>query len=378
MVTINHGDLFTSNESPVFVSNRLMHAIEERNPIYLGVLFSLLIHCILFVLFYNMRPPKPFIKSVPTLVEIVPFAGLDRPVKTNNSLQKDMPKQIVSPPDQSKSDMSKQETALLSDKNSSADREQIKRGDGQGAGIPLPATKGERVSLEKQSANLTITAKTVSKATEPEVGIPSENIGESGSKTALKLKLDDKTLLSRFEMPRKTDSLKRNPLEAQPFSRPAGSGAQFVGTFGSPDYLPHLPDGDITLLNTKADKFAVFVRRVATQIFAQVKSTGFQVLRGSEIQNIKGFVTTHARMSSKGELIDITLEQSSGSIRFDEVLVDAIKVGLRDHNPPLDAMTSDGTIHFVFKSNAWARVESDPRSGGRLERKWLLLATGLD
>ena len=53
-----------------------------------------------------------------------------------------------------------------------------------------------------------------------------------------------------------------------------GTGAKFFGNSGSTDYLPNLPDGDITLLNTKADHFAVFVRRVAARVFAALRSSG--------------------------------------------------------------------------------------------------------
>src|SRR5690606_20546577 len=67
------------------------------------------------------------------------------------------------------------------------------------------------------------------------------------------------------------------------FSRPAGSGARFIGASGAPDHLPSLPDGDITLLNTKANQFAVFVRRVATQVFGELRLTGWESLLASDI-----------------------------------------------------------------------------------------------
>ena len=39
------------------------------------------------------------------------------------------------------------------------------------------------------------------------------------------------------------------------------------GPRGSADYLPNVRQGDITLLNTKADRFAPFVRRVGMRVF---------------------------------------------------------------------------------------------------------------
>ncbi|RMG43853.1 MAG: energy transducer TonB, partial [Candidatus Dadabacteria bacterium] len=162
------------------------------------------------------------------------------------------------------------------------------------------------------------------------------------------------------------------------FSRPSGSGARFLGLSGSPDYLPSLPDGDLTLLNTKASRFAVFVRRVATQVFSELRQSGWERLSAGDIMSMQGFSTVRAVISKDGKLLRIEPLESSGSSRFDSVLFEAAKRGAADPHPPAAAAASDGNIHFIFKARSWVRIYSDPRTGARNERRWLLLATGLE
>ena len=164
----------------------------------------------------------------------------------------------------------------------------------------------------------------------------------------------------------------------RPFSRPTGSGARFLGVRGTPDYLPHLPDGDMTLLNEKADRFAVFVRRVATQVFGQIRSTGWAVLRARDIRDISGYATIIAVLSPEGDLIKTMLRSSSGSAKFDAALKQAVQVGARDPHPPPDAAAEDGNFYFIFKAKSWVKLSGNARGRGASERRWLMLATGLE
>jgi outer membrane biosynthesis protein TonB len=198
------------------------------------------------------------------------------------------------------------------------------------------------------------------------------------------LKLDEETLAEKFN---KADSQPRLPQERvgevnlasyKAFSRPRGSGAAFLGSAGTSDLLPNLPDGDITLLNTKASKFAVFVRRVASQVFSQLRRSGWETLRASDVNSMRGFSTVTAVLNLKGELEQIILTERSGSEKFDTVLSQAVKTGAVDRNPPPEAVASDGKIRFIFKARSWAQAGSDPRTGAPYERRWLLLQTGLE
>jgi TonB family protein len=152
---------------------------------------------------------------------------------------------------------------------------------------------------------------------------------------------------------------------------PSGLGA--LGRGGVPDYLPDIPDGEITLLNAKADRHAVFVRRVALQVFGALRKLNWAEVAHSEARRLRGFVTVHATMSGEGKLLDATIEQTSGTSVFDRVVLEAASRGSWDQNPPGGARGADGNIHFIFKSRTWARLGGD----GQREQRWLLLATGL-
>ncbi len=158
----------------------------------------------------------------------------------------------------------------------------------------------------------------------------------------------------------------------QPFRRNTSSGI-FSDRAGIPDYLPSIPDGDITLLNAKADRHAIFVRRVALQVFGALRRMSWAEIPFKEINTMTGFVTVEAIMNNQGHLIRIKLEQSSGVHDFDNVLSQAVREGAWDQNPPVKAGAEDGNIHFIFQSRTWARQRGDAIR----EQRWLLLGTGL-
>ena len=196
------------------------------------------------------------------------------------------------------------------------------------------------------------------------------------------LMLDESTVLQKFAANQKPPQVSResaplDPAMYEPFSRPPGTGAKLLGTSGVNDFLPDLPDGDITLLNTKANKFATFVRRIATQVFSQMRAGGIEAMSGPEITRVGNFAVVRARLSKTGELLGVSLEGPSGSSRFDDILLKSARAGSRDPNPPPDAAASDGSIHFVFQSRIWGEMSTD-RGGMPFRRVWLLLATGLD
>jgi hypothetical protein len=178
---------------------------------------------------------------------------------------------------------------------------------------------------------------------------------------------------SKFgELPAPADEKRPAP---RPFSRPPGSGAAIIGMRGNPDYLPNLPDGDLTLLNEKADQYAVFVIRVATQVFGQLRSSGWEQLQYGDIANISDYNTIEAILSPRGELLRVLIHAGSGSARFDRIVEASVTRGARDPNPPPGAAAPDGNVHFIFKAKSWSEVG---HQGRMYERRWLTLATGLE
>ena len=332
----------------------------------LAVIVSLLVHAVLFFLMHQSALQPARINQEIIEVSIVPEQALRRLEKQQIVTAPKPEPELQAPP---------QETNRLSDEDVSVVKEQIKRGSplsapSSAAQKPQPAQPQKpAVPNEQQQKPLQ------KEAPQPQKAGPKKDISLSD------LTLDSKSLLSNFSQTspqRKVAPSKQMlPSNYQAFSRPLGSGAQFMSDAGSADYLPNLPDGDLTLLNAKANQFAVFVRRVAIQVFSQIRSLGWENLSRSDINAISDFTTVIATMSDKGELLKVTLDDSSSSSRFDSIIMSAARAGTKDPNPPAAARASDGTIKFIFKAKSWSEIGAG-RSGIPTERRWLLLSTGLE
>lgn len=350
-----------------------------------GVVLSLIIHFLLFMLL-NIPAPKPVSPSV-YKVNVIPADMLFRKPDPRSLAKVD--NQIVSPPDQAPDETKSVNTNLESEKNFSTEKEQIRRGIAPDAGPRLSRDNKSVPSappLSKDNKSLNST-KDGSKVTSQDLADKPKTLAKQQEKP-LKLKLAEDTLLKRYAQEEmdvnrasreKLEELSRNPKgTTEAFSRPQGSGARFLGLSGIPDYLPHLPDGDITLLNAKANRFAVFVRRVALQVFSKLRQVGWESLTARDIRAISGFSTVKVVLSPRGEILSLKVFESGGSRRFDEVVAEAARIGARDPHPPAQAALSDGNIHLVFKARSWSRFGASGRNGAVSERRWLFLATGLE
>jgi len=317
---------------------------ERSDPIFtsytvIGILLSVILHVLTLPILFSASKPSINEEFIAT-VSFVP------PPRVEREIAPEPKRQIVTPPEASEPVKETKPTKYLSEKDTFTAKEQIRRGDNGGA---------------------------VGRSQQKTVMQPKPETKPQSPPKEVSLKLDQGTLLSKF-------ASKKEPVKntsSEPFSRPSGSGAQFIGLGGSSDFLPNLPDGDITLLNAKADKFAVFVRRVATQVFAAMRANGLELLSIPDLQSAREMNTVRAVLSPSGDLIKVTIESESGSSRFDEVLLGAVKKGAKDKNPPKDAAGPDGNYYFVFKSQSWARNEVS-KTGAHFRRMWLLLATGLE
>ena len=292
----------------------------------------------------------------PVFVKIISVPSLQR---TEN--------QIVTPPD-SINNVPPAESRLLSERDSSALQEQIRRGDGPDAGRRL----GDGGSSSANSVNRS----TVRQAP------PAR--GERVADRVLDLSADPDLLEklgappSGTTQPNNLKALTLPPPAPEPFSRPIGAEARFFGMRGSIDFLPDLRDGDITLLNAKADKFAVFVRRVATQVFNSLRVEGWKDVPASGIREIENDAVILATLSPQGQFISAELVVSSGSLVFDRLLQRSVTESAYDPHPPAEASGPDGNFHFIFSARSWVRLVGDPRSSQLSEQRWLLLRTGLD
>ncbi|MCB0333223.1 MAG: energy transducer TonB, partial [Bdellovibrionales bacterium] len=290
------------------------------------------------------------------------------PRKTKPSLS--LPPQIVSEPESKVSQNPPEHTRFLAEHNRTTEKEQIKRG------LPDAGPSVGTTQQQPPQQDATITPQKASTKNNP----------SNTPQKLTHLRLGEDELSEKFGSttekptpPPLSSTSQITPLSGyRAFSRPLGSGARFLGNPGSADHLPNLPDGDITLLNAKAARFAVFVRRVATQVFSKLRSTGWSSLRDEDIHGINDFSTVRAILSPQGDILRVELLTPSGSRSFDRVVSEAVTSGAHDPHPPQGAQADDGTIRFVFKARSWSRMGPSLGGAGIAEHRWLLLATGLE
>ena len=310
----------------------------EGKPVLYAVLVSLLIHS--FLIFgLHLDPPQR--GAAPIVVSLV--TPEEKPAPQLEKLALDKAKQQIVSHTEARETETPPETRLLSEKNAVTEKEQIKRG--FPSSTPAPSEPVLRLSDALMQQSL-LGKRRSDTAT-----------ADSDSEQSVKKQLSNKGHIAQLDSYR-------------PFSRNSFFNQ---GPVGDPDYLSRIPDGDITLLNTKAERFAVFVRRVAWQVFGALRKHNWADVPRSEVRRVRDFVTIQAILSKNGELRMVKLLDSSGSFVFDKAVLAAVKEGAWDQNPPAGAEATDGTFQFVFKSKAWTQ-------GGKadfMEERWMLLSTGL-
>ncbi len=316
--------------------------------LFLGLLLSLGLHICLFSI-GNLKKIDLIPESKPLEIKIDLNSKKEElvPIKTN---------QIVTPSD-IKTNIEPVETNLRSDVDTSFEKQTIKKGQNP----PGPAKQ----EIKKE----------VKKIAQPEKKIIERN------QTNKKLDVNN-LLLNQSELINEENQLAKNKeVEAKKTEESRnkdliskfGSAGSFSGNGGSSDYLPDVLEGDLTLLNAKADRFSVFVRRVALKVFDALKSSNWsddpQLSRGIQTDQI----TIIAVLDQKGKFISAQINESSGLKIFDGSVLAAVRKGAWDQNPPPQAKSSDGTIRFIFQSKAWVRGGGTGRA-----RQWILLGTGLE
>ena len=262
--------------------------------------------------------------------------------------------QIVAPPD-GPSALPK-DPKYLSEKDSRAEEEMIKRGE-PAPPAPPPgerARAGEELSpgeskktlapeRSKQPTDLAgRTGRTEDRPTSPQAsdlpGLaslfakPSELIDDPRLGRG-----QDEREAARDEGARDLASLGRPNLWADPGER------------GTPDYLPDVRQGSFTLLNTKADLFAPFVRRVGLRVFQTFSMDFKRQIFAGQVPAGQEKIEVEAVMSRDGRRLDITLKRRDGNLATDRVLLSSLSDQVFfDENPPPKAVAEDGRIHFVF------------------------------
>jgi hypothetical protein len=354
---------------------------------------SVLAHLLLALLFVvtSLHAPQP--ASTPFQVELMQPEEAARAKAQARSQQAQpapaqpekpvpMPKtQIVSPSDSPVETPDK--AHLLSDRDSRAVEEMIKRGEpappakpptskpdnAKQAATDQPATKARGDAHGTERATALAKADSQSRAptakTAPAVGLsdlfvppselardPSVAKGASGD--------SDKTAEGGK---RDLASVPRPDLWADP------------GPRGSPDYLPNVRQGDITLLNAKADRFAPFVRRVGLRVFQSFSMEFKQEIYAGTVPEGRDNVEIEAVMTRDGKRVDVFLRQHNGNLSSDRTLLGTLTDQIFfDENPPAEAVAADGRIHFIFALDAQVFYSGGGRrgGGGRAGAQWVM------
>ena len=248
-------------------------------------------------------------------------------------------------------------TRLLSDENNSVLEESIKRGElvEEQEAIDKNINKGVTKQNKIQAP---------AKPTDPKIN---KDLNMSKDTETLDLEKDFLKLTEQKKYEQETTTNLANAL---------AGGSSINRQSGTPDLIPSIRDGEITLLNTKASKYAVFVRRVATQVFNNLKSESWSSLTYNEISKIKNTAVIEAILDNNGKLKKISLKEDSNSIFFNNALEKSVNKGANDPHPPASALTANNEFIFIFQAKILSQLGTSP-NGVPSERRWLILRVGL-
>jgi hypothetical protein len=292
-------------------------------------------------------PPKPVEMAKAPEPPPKPAPEQEKPPEQKIPLPE---QQIVSPPDGGV-EKPPEQTRLLSDRDTTVEKEMIHHGE------PAPPEKGP--AEEKEAA--------------PKRGGQPKPAPEKRRREPLQvasLPRLEQLLPSAMEIA--ADELKRDlesgKAEAQAEARHRSSADvpfPAADVFGTLDFLPDVQSGQITLLNTKADLFAPFVRRVALRVFQNLLIALRRELARLG-QSAEEIVTIEAIMSPKGDMVGMEVTQHSPSLSLgtDRLLQQSCRQGFFDRNPPPGAESADGNIHFVMRTRVLAMVSPNQAQYG--------------
>jgi hypothetical protein len=349
--------------------------VTQESRLTWALAVSVLLHVLLLTLLPIMRHAQLTLPQPPALLDVdvlpmpqpkappppaaAPPPVAAAPAPAQPAPQIPVPKnQIVSPPDAGEEKVP-DNARLLSDRNNTVKEETIKRGE------PLPGDPDARPKPPEQIAKLDKPHAAPRPFTEETHPKP---------KPAALPKLDQ-LLPTAGDLMREGVGQPNQPAPAPAPEQEASTKRDDLLRHGDPwhtnslhpgsmDFLPAVREGDITMLNTKAEQFAPFVRRVAMRVFENFWMTLRRSVGGHFGQSVQEYAVVEAIMDREGKLVSVNLKDRSGTvvIATDRNLQNACREGFFDRNPPSGAEANDGNIHFIFQAQVQLFV--DPRGGG--------------
>lgn len=306
--------------------------------------------------------------------------------------------QIVEPPDKGE-EKEPPNTNLLSDRNNLVPEEMVRHGDhgtDENATESHPSHKGGGAAPQEPPKVAAPPAPAAPERPKPQprpappaAAAPQERprsapaAREAGDEAQRLASLPSLDKL----LPNAADLAQRQPLpRATPEAPRTGrdllnSGGQvFSGRPGTRDYLPQIRQGNVTMLNTKADLFAPFVRRVAGRVFENLDLAFSSMRYGRGVGTGRALATVEAIMDRKGRFVSAKLLEQSGvnAVGVDRMLLGAATPDtFFDANPPSGAEATDGNIHFILLVDLTVDLVGDPRTGREAVNYYGIAGVGL-
>ena len=338
----------------------------RRRSLLLALLLSFALHFTLFHL------PVPDGEAVARIQEPIEVALLPPEARVPAEAARDEPRQIVSPPDVV-NDQPPEHPRFESDRDNTVIQETVR------PGVPRPAAPAPRAKPAPPVRRPP--AREDAKASRDEEEAPSRS--DRAKRQAPTL---DDLFASTDELVRAQEEA-RERQEAAEKRESQGTGRRRVaiaappvtpewalsGDRGTMDHLPDIQRGDVTLLNTKANVFSPFVRRVGERVFQHlvIRQRRMEL---EQILSAQSAVQLRVLLDPRGQLKSVRVEEHSGSATMDETLSDAVRTAAFDNNPPPAASNPHGDYEFIFQ----AQLRTfQPGAGGRPSRIESRLTVGL-
>lgn len=345
-----------------------MHATSER-PLTLAIALSALLHLSLLLLL-PMLPkgePRPPVEA-PLEVALLPPEAPKVPAAP-------AARQLVAPPDRI-NDRAPENPRFESDRDNTVEQETVNPGVPNPGPVAPPAPKP--VPAERASAPSRAPAAKPQARAERPAPAPKAEPQEAKRVPALDdLFLGDKLVAAQQQQAREQAVARE---EAGTGRRklalavaPVAPEWALPGRRGTLDNLPDIQRGAVTLLNTKANSFAPFVRRVGERVFQHLIIRQRR-LELQQILSAQSPVQMRVILDARGKLRSVQISGQSGSALMDDTLSDALNTAAFDNNPPQAAANANGEFEFVFQAQLRAYQPGPGGTTGRVESR---LSVGL-
>jgi hypothetical protein len=293
-----------------------------------------------------------------------------------------MPKQqIVTPPDAGV-EKPPPDTAFLSDRDNTVEQQSVRRG--EGAPKEPEAAKAEEEAIPDEPVKPPPAEAKPAKPAPPAPRPVQRAQPRERTEVASLPKLDKLfPLPGEFAAKRPTEGVEpESDRSVTHRNLLPGRRQAFAVSPGVSDFLPTIREGDITLLNTKAERFAPFVRRVAARVFQHLEIQLEHAARSAGNGSAgREYAVVEAVMNKRGELINARLverETNTQMTVYKQLLTAARPEVFFDANPPPGAEAADGNIHFILLVDLMVQVGADPRTGRASTGYYGMAGVGLD